>query len=232
MVGLEAGQSAFGDVYAWFVNLLYWPLEYAASAPGDPEEKERLRQDLKERILANLTEEAERLPAGQTGLLALDWLNGRRTPDADQSLKGAIIGLTLGSTAPRIFRALVEATAFGSKAIVERFQQEGVEIKQVVALGGISQKSPFVMQVTADVLDMPIKVAASAQCTALGAAMFGAVAAGAYKDVGEAQRKMGSGFSSTYKPNRKNVRVYAELYRRYLALGQALTPQLRELAGA
>jgi L-ribulokinase len=232
MIGLEAGQSAFGDVYAWFVNLLYWPLEYAESVPKDPVEKDRLRQDLKERILANLTEEAARIPPGQSGLLALDWLNGRRTPDADQSLKGAIIGLTLGSTAPRIFRALVEATAFGSRAIIDRFREQGVEIEQVVALGGISQKSPLVMQITADVLDMPIKVAASEQCTALGAAMFGAVAAGIYDDVAAAQKKMGSGFTKTYKPNRRNAREYDALYRRYLTLGTSLEPQLRELSGA
>jgi L-ribulokinase len=232
MIGLEAGQSAFGDVYAWFVNLLYWPLEYAESAPSDPAEKERLRQDLKDRILANLTDEAARIPAGQSGLLALDWLNGRRTPDADQGLTGAIIGLTLGTTAARMFRALVEATAFGSKAIIDRFREQGVEIEEAVALGGISQKSPFVMQVTADVLDMPIKVAASGQCTALGAAMFGAVAAGVYGSVEEAQKRMGSGFSTTYKPERKNVKTYEGLYRRYLTLGRTLEPQLRELSGA
>jgi len=232
MIGLEAGQSAFGDVYAWFVNLLYWPLEYAESAPNDPEQKERLRQDLKARILVNLTEEAARVPPGQSGLLALDWLNGRRTPDADQNLKGAVIGLTLGTTAPRVFRALVEATAFGSRAIIERFREQGVHIDQVVALGGISQKSPFVMQVTADVLDMPIKVAASEQCTALGAAMFGAVAAGIHESMAAAQDKMGSGFTTTYEPEPRNVRVYEELYRRYLALGTTLEPHLRELSGA
>jgi L-ribulokinase len=232
MIGLEAGQSAFGDVYAWFVNLLYWPLEYAESAPADAVEKERLREDLKDRILANLTEEAARLGPGQSGLLALDGRNGRRTPDADQSLKGAIIGLTLGSTAPRIFRALVEATAFGSRAIIERFREQGVEVKEAIALGGISQKSPMVMQITADVLDMPIKVAASEQCTALGAAMFGAVAAGVHRDVATAQARMGSGFSTTYKPKRESVRVYEELYRRYVTLGTTLEPQLRELSGA
>ncbi|MBN1835679.1 MAG: ribulokinase [Spirochaetales bacterium] len=232
MVGLEAGQSAFGDVYAWFVNLLYWPLEYAESSPEDPDQKDQLRQDLKARILVNLTEEAARIPAGESGLLALDWLNGRRTPDADQSLTGAIVGLTLGSTAPRVFRALVEATAFGSRAIIERFREQGVDVEQVVALGGISQKSPFVMQVTADVLGMPIKVAASEQCTALGAAMFAAVAAGIHPSVPAAQDKMGSGYSTTYQPDPAGVRVYEQLYQRYLALGKALEPQLRELSRA
>jgi len=229
MIGLEAGQSAFGDVYAWLVNLLYWPLQYAESSPKDPEEKEKLRQDIKDKLLQNLTEEAARIPPGQSGLLALDWLNGRRTPDADQSLKGAIIGLSLGTDAPRIFRALVEATAYGSRAIVERFRDEGVTIKEVVALGGISQKSPFVMQVTADVLNMPIKVATSEQTCAIGAAMFAAVAAGIYDSVVAAQDKMSSGFSRTYTPNDANAKVYDGLYKKYLKLGQTLEQQLREL---
>jgi len=229
LIGLEAGQSAFGDVYAWLVNLLYWPLQYAESTPDDPEAQDKLRQDIKDRLLQNLTEEAARVPPGQSGLLALDWLNGRRTPDADQSLKGAIIGLRLGTDPPRIFRALVEATAYGSKAIVERFRAEGVVISDVVALGGIAQKSPFVMQVTSDVLNMPIKVAASEQTCALGAAMFAAVAAGIYGSVAEAQAKMGSGFSRTYTPNPSNAQVYDRLYEKYLQLGKTLEHQLREL---
>lgn len=229
LIGLEAGQSAFGDVYAWFVNLLYWPLEFAESSPPDPAQKESLRQDIKDRILANLSEEAGRLAPGEAGLLALDWLNGRRTPDADQSLKGALAGLTLASTAPRIFRALVEATAFGSRAILERFQREGVRAERVVALGGIAQKSPFVMQVTADVLNVPIQVVASEQACALGAAMFAAVAAGLYPRVTEAQERIGSGFSRTYTPDPQRARAYQGLYKRYLALGRALEPLLREL---
>jgi len=229
LIGLEAGQSAFGDVYAWLVNLLYWPLQYAESTPDDPEAQDKLRQDIKDKLLQNLTEEAARVPPGQSGLLALDWLNGRRTPDADQSLKGAIIGLRLGTDPPRIFRALVEATAYGSRAIVERFRAEGVFISDVVALGGIAQKSPFVMQVTSEVLNMPIKVAASEQTCALGAAMFAAVAAGIYGSVADAQAKMGSGFSRTYTPNPSNAKVYDRLYEKYLQLGKTLEHQLREL---
>jgi L-ribulokinase len=229
LIGLEAGQSAFGDVYAWLVNLLYWPLQYAESAPDDPDTRDRLRQDIKDKLLQNLTEEAARIPPGQSGLLALDWLNGRRTPDADQSLKGAIVGLRLGTDPPRIFRALVEATAYGSRAIVERFRAEGVAIQDVVALGGIAQKSPFVMQVTADVMNMPIKVAASEQTCALGAAMFAAVAAGIYDSVEEAQAKIGSGFSRTYTPDPANTKIYDRLYQKYLQLGETLEQQLREL---
>jgi L-ribulokinase len=229
LIGLEAGQSAFGDVYAWLVNLLYWPLQYAESTPEDPEAKEKLSQDIKDKLLQNLTEEATRIPPGQSGLLALDWLNGRRTPDADQNLKGAIIGLRLGTDPPRIFRALVEATAYGSRAIVERFRSEGVIIEEVVALGGIAQKSPFVMQVTADVLNMPIKVATSEQTCALGAAMFAAVAAGIYDSVADAQAKMGSGFSRSYTPDPANAKIYDRLYEKYLQLGNTLEQPLRDL---
>jgi L-ribulokinase len=228
LIGLEAGQSGFGDVYAWFARLLAWPLE-AIEVPGSPKDAERMRGEIRIRILDRLAEEAGRLSPAETGLLALDWLNGRRTPDADQSLKGAVIGLTLGTTAPAVFRALVEATAFGSKAIVDRFLEQGVAIREVVALGGISQKSPFVMQVTADVLDMPIKVARSEQTTALGAAMFGAVAAGIYGSVPEAQAKMGSGFRTTYTPDPARAGQYRSLYDKYLELGRILEEPLRAL---
>ena len=226
LIGLEAGQSSFGDVYAWFASVLSWPLEAI-----DVKERnaEAVKSAIAGRIMERLNEEADQVPLEETGLLALDWLNGRRTPDADQLLKGAVVGLSLGTTAPRIYRALVEATAFGSRAIAERFRDQGVKIKDVVALGGISQKSPFVMQVSADVLNMPIRVARSEQACALGAGMFAAVAAGRYRDVEAAQKRMGSGFSTTYKPDRKRAAKYEALYRKYLRLGEALAPMLREL---
>jgi L-ribulokinase len=226
LIGLEAGQSSFGDVYAWFAGVLAWPLD---AIEVEESRAEAVKTAIRKRIVAELDQEAAKIPLEETGLLALDWLNGRRTPDADQSLKGAVIGLSLGSSAPKIYRALVEATAFGSRAIAERFREQGVAIKDVVALGGISQKSPFVMQVSADVLNMPIKVARSEQSCALGAGMFAAVAAGRYKSVEAAQKKMGSGFSTTYKPDRKRAARYDELYRRYLELGETLAPMLRAL---
>jgi L-ribulokinase len=221
MVGLEAGQSAFGDVYAWFADLLSWPLKWLDNSLS-PEEA-------RERIFINLTEEAQKMAIENTGLLALDWLNGRRTPDADQNLKGAIIGLTLGSSAPAIFRALVEATAYGSRAIVERLVSSGVEIRQVVAMGGIAHKSPFVMQVSADVMNMPIKVVKSEQTCALGAAMFAAVAAGFHQSLTAAQGKMVGGFSRTYTPIPENVDRYEQLYQSYLKLGETIAGQLRAL---
>jgi len=222
MIGLEAGQSGFGDVFAWFAGLLEWPLDALEVDSADKEE-------IKKKILARLDREADRIPLEETGLLALDWLNGRRTPDADQNLKGAIIGLTLGSTAPKIYRALVESTAFGSRATMDRFISEGVKIDEVVAVGGITKNSPFVMQVTADVMNQPIKVAASEQTCALGAAMFGAVAAGLYANVETAQKHMGSGFSETYTPDPENAARYDRIYQKYLSLGKLLEDQLRDL---
>ncbi|MCF8359800.1 MAG: ribulokinase [Prolixibacteraceae bacterium] len=212
MVGLEAGQSAFGDVYAWFKDVLAWPLQFL----GDEEKAKAIE----EKIIPALTEEAEKIPVEESTILATDWLNGRRTPDANQNLKGTITGLNLGSDAPRIFRALVEATAYGSKAIVERFIENGVQVDSVVAIGGVAKKSDFVMQTLADVMGMPIKVARSEQSVALGAAMFAAVAAGVYPTTNDAQKAMGQGFEKEYKPKAENVDKYKELYEQYLKLGK------------
>lgn len=229
MIGLEAGQSALGDVYAWFRQLLAWPLGTVLPEidPGDGSFIE-LGQKIMAQILPRLDEKAAQLAPGD-GLVALDWLNGRRTPYADQTLKGAVMGLRIGTSAPRFYRGLVEATAFGAKAIVDRFEAEGVQISQVIAMGGIAKKSPLVMQVTADVFNMPIRVAQSEQACALGAAIFGALAAGMYTSVQEAQEKMGGGFSQTYRPTPENVRIYREWYQKYLAFGKMMEGSLREL---
>ncbi len=222
MLGLEAGQSAFGDIYAWFKKVLEWPLQniLAETELVDTEIKQKLIDETSDKIIAKLSIEAEKIPIAESGIVALDWMNGRRTPDANQALKGAITGLNLGSDAPRIFRALVEATAFGSKAINDRFISEGVRIDGVIALGGVAIKSPLVMQIVADVLDMPIKVAHSEQACALGSAMAAAVAAGIYNELGEAQTKMGGGFEKTYQPIPENVEKYQMLYEEYQKLGE------------
>lgn len=195
MEGMEAGQSAFGDLYAWFKKLLLWPVEniLATSQIIEPTVREKLMQEISSKLIVKLSEDAQKIPISESGIVALDWMNGRRTPDANQNLKGVISGLTLGSDAPRIFRALVEATAFGSKAIVDRFVSEGVRVDGVVALGGVAKKSPFVMQILADVLNMPIDVVTSEQTCALGAAMYAAVVSGIYPTVNDAQIKMGQG---------------------------------------
>lgn len=207
--GLEAGQSAFGDIYAWFRELMSWPLRHVAHA--DPA--------LEERILDELTRQAERIDPEESLPLALDWMNGRRTPDANPRVQGALTGLTLSTSAPAIFRALVEATAFGSRAINERMTDEGVEIAGIIALGGIARKSPFVMQVMADVIGLPIRVARTSQTCAAGAAMFAAVAAGLYPSVEEAQRAMGAGFDAEYVPDPARHARYDRVYERYRALG-------------
>jgi L-ribulokinase len=230
MLGLEAGQSAFGDIYAWFKNMILSPAadEIQGSSIIDQITKDALIEQLSERMLSKLTDEASKIPIGKTGLLSVDWMNGRRTPDANQALRGAILGLNLGSNAAGIFRSLVEATCFGSKRIVDRFMDEGIEIRQVVALGGVAKKSPFVMQMMADVLNMPIKVAYSEQTPALGAAMFAATASGIYQKVELAQKAMGSGFDRTYEPAPENVAKYHALYQKYLAAGTFIEQQTKD----
>ncbi|MBN1985424.1 MAG: ribulokinase [Prolixibacteraceae bacterium] len=222
MMGLEAGQSAFGDIYAWFKRVLEWPLKniLAESELLDEVTKQKLINETSDKIIAKLSEEAAKIPIDESGIVALDWMNGRRTPDANQNLKGAIAGLNLGSDAPRIFRALVEATAFGSKAINDRFIAEGVRIDGVIALGGVAKKSPLVMQIVADVLDMPIKVARSEQACALGSAMAAAVAAGVYSSTAEAQKNMGGGIETEYHPIPENVEKYKALYAKYKKFGK------------
>ena len=222
MMGLEAGQSAFGDIYAWFKKILEWPLIniLAETELVDAAIKQKLIEETSDKIIAKLSDAAAKIPIAESGIVALDWMNGRRTPDANQALKGAIAGLNLGSDAPRIFRALVEATAFGSKAINDRFIAEGVRIDGVIALGGVAKKSPFVMQIIADVLDMPIKVARSEQACALGSAMAAAVVAGIYSNTAEAQKKMGSGIETEYLPIAENVEKYKVLYKQYQKFGK------------
>jgi len=222
MLGLEAGQSAFGDIYAWFRKVLDWPLKNILSETRlvDENIRKKLIEETSDKIIAELSEEAAKIPPAESGIIALDWMNGRRTPDANQNLRGAIAGLNLGSDAPRIFRALVEATAFGTKAISDRFESEGVRIDGVVALGGVAKKSPFVMQVIADVLNMPIKVARSEQASALGSAMAAAVAGGIYSTLFEAQGKMGSGIETEYHPIPENAKAYSILYEKYVKFGE------------
>ncbi len=221
MLGLEAGQSAFGDIYAWFRELLMWPVKSFLSSTNiiDPSIADRLQQQIENEVIPQLSKAAADIPVEVSGVVALDWMNGRRTPDANQNLKGAIMGLTLGSDAPRIFKALVEATAFGSRRIIERFREEGVRIDGVIALGGVAKKSPFVMQIVADVLNMPILVAKSEQTCALGSAMAASVAGGIYKSFQVAQENMGAGFENEYHPIAENVNKYDLLYQKYLTFG-------------
>ena len=201
MYGLEAGQSAVGDIFSWFVKHLV-PSEYTSK--GD--------------VHANLERAATKLLPGGSGLLALDWNNGNRTVLVDQQLTGQMIGMTLHTSAPEVYRALIEATAFGALTIIERFEEYGVRVEEVVNCGGIAEKSPLTMQIYADVCNKPMKLSRSPQTCALGAAIFGAVAGGAFKSVQAAQKKMTGIKPTVYRPNKKAAAVYAQLYALYREL--------------
>ena len=214
LIGLEAGQSAFGDIYAWFRDLLSWT---ANTLP----EKERVA--LTGNLLQRLTVEAENLPLTETDPIANDWLNGRRSPFADQTLKGGIMGITLGTTPAQLFKSLVEATAFGSRAILEHLSKEGVRVEEVIGVGGISLKSPYVMQTLADVMGVPIKVAVTQQAGALGAAMLAAVAAGLFDSLQSATDRMEQGNLTTYIPRQEVSLLYKARYERYQSLAHFLS---------
>ena len=216
MIGLEAGQSAFGDTYAWFRNLLSWPLDMLKSSPFlAPHDADTLRDEIRGSMIRSLSAAASALPLREDDPVAIDWLNGRRTPDANQELSGAMIGLNLGTGAPHLFKAWVEATCFGAKAIVDRFNEEGVPVRGLIGMGGVARKSPYIMQVMANVMNMPIKIHRSEQTCAFGASMFAAVAAGLYGKVEDAMERMGQGFDMTFLPQSDLAEVYARRYKKY-----------------
>ena len=213
MIGLEAGQSAFGDLLAWFKSLLTWPLDHLPGLADLLTEEQK--EKLKEELIPRLTAEAEAIPLEESIPVALDWINGRRTPDANQALKSAMIGLSLGTSPAHIFKALVHSICFGSKKIVDRFESEGIAIKKVVGIGGVARKSPFIMQTLANTLNRPIDIAASDYAPALGAAIYAARAAGLYPDVLAASRKLGSKLEASYQPQPESVKAIEPLYRSY-----------------
>ncbi len=200
--GLEAGQSAVGDIFNWWVNYI----QPAGKQAGSHEE---------------LAKGAAKLQAGESGLLSLDWNNGNRTILVDQRLTGLLIGQTLYTTPAEIYRALIEATAFGSLTIINRFEEYGVKIGQVINCGGIAEKSPLTMQIYADVTGRPMKVSRSAQTCALGSAIAGAVVAGIYKTFADAQKAMTGLKPHVFKPNPKAHAVYRQLYGLYRTLHDA-----------
>jgi len=222
MMGMEAGQSAFGDAYAWFRNVLAWPLQniLSQSAIVDSNTAKKLISETADKIIPQLSKQAEQIPLEENAELALDWMNGRRTPDANQELKGAFTGLSLGTDAAKMFRALAEATCYGAKAIVDRFNEQGVPVKGLIGLGGVAKKSPFIMQMMADIMNMPIRIHKSEQTCALGAAMFAATVAGLYTNVEEAMRAMGQGFDAEYHPDAKRAAIFAKRYGQYKQLGK------------
>ena len=201
-LGYEAGQSGVGDIFGWFAAN-YIPEEYTKAAKN-------LNIDI-HTYLSNL---CEKDPVGAHGLVALDWQSGNRSTLVDHQLSGLILGLTLSTRPEEIYRAIVESTAFGARKIVETFNNSGVPVKEFIAAGGLI-KNKFVMQIYADVLNMPIKIINSAQGPALGSAIHAAVAAGKYKNVVEASSKMGGVDSMTYQPNPHNADKYNQLYSIY-----------------
>jgi L-ribulokinase len=224
MIGMEAGQSAFGDVYAWFKNITAWATTsfLSQSAIIDADTAALLQKEINDRLLPELSKAAAALPLHGDDELAIDWLNGRRTPDANQTLQGAISGLNLGTTAPHIFKALAEATCFGAKAIVDRFREQGIPVNGLIGVGGVAKKSTYIMQMMADVMNMPIRIHKSEQTCAAGAAMFAATAAGFYDKVEDAMQAMGQGFDAEYQPQGNLVPLYAERYERYKQLGKCI----------
>jgi L-ribulokinase len=212
--GLEAGQSAVGDIFNWFVDYL------RPAFAEDPSARPRAgRQKIFSH--ADLDKAAAKLQAGESGLLALDWNNGNRTILVDQKLTGLLLGQTLYTTPAEIYRALVEATAFGALTIINRFEEYGVKISSVVNCGGIAEKSPFTMQIYADVTGRPMKISRSAQTCALGSAIAGAVVAGVHPDFASAQRAMTGLKPKIYGPDPKAHAVYRELYPVYQKLHDA-----------
>lgn len=228
MMGMEAGQSAFGDTYAWFKNILSWPLNNLLkdSSVIDTPTAEKLMEEISNKIIHELSLAAAEIPLEDSDELAVDWLNGRRTPDANQLLKASIGGLNLGTDAPRIFKSLVEATCFGAKAITSRFIEEGIAVKGLIGIGGVAKKSPYIMQTMADVMNMPIKIHKSEQTCAAGAAMFAATVAGIYNNVEEAMAAMGQGFEKEYYPDKDKAKIYEKRYLKYQQLGKMTEQQL------
>lgn len=220
LIGFEAGQAGFGDFLAWYKRLILSPVSHLieSSSSLDNCSKERLIAELSDGLLNHLNQEASKVPFN-TSPLAMDWINGRRSPGLNESLKSTLNGLDMSTGSGELFKALVESLCFGSKRIVEWFKQNGVKIDEVIGIGGIAQKSPLLVQTMADVLDMPIGVAASEQTPALGAAIYAAVASGIYSEMQQAIDAIASSKAVEYFPIPDHVDFYEKKYQAYLALG-------------
>ena len=227
MIGMEAGQSAFGDYYAWYKKILTWPiLALKGQDVLSEAEIKKIEDEVFEGLLPALEKEALKIPTTKDSIVALDWINGRRTPYANQNLKAALVGLNLGTEAPHIYKAIVEATAFGARKIVDRFIEEEIRIDEVIATGGVAKKSPFIMQILANVMNKPIKVARSLQTVARGAEIFAAIQSGIYKTAEEAQQYMLDEFEKEYFPEPEKVAIYEELFREYEKVGSFLEKEV------
>lgn len=227
LAAYEAGQSCVGDSFHWFERCCV---------------PEALCREARERscgVQALLTEKAARLRPGQSGLMALDWWNGNRSVLADADLTGLMLGMTLQTTPEEMYRALIESTAYGARMILDTYRESGVPVEGFYASGGVAQKNALAMQIYADVLNMPVHIAAAAQGPALGSAIFAAVAAGVYPDAAAAARAMGGSKATAYLPKAENVKVYEQLYGEYRRLhdcfgrgGNDVMKRLKALKGA
>jgi L-ribulokinase len=206
LYGYEAGQSGVGDIFAWFVDNAVPPVYYEAAAEAGLN------------LHAYLEREAAKQSVGEHGLVALDWWNGNRSTLVNTNLSGLLIGMTLATRAPDIYRALIESTAYGTREIIEAFEDRGITVKELVAAGGLPEKNLLLRQIYADVTGRTFKLAGSAQSPALGAAMHAAVAAGIYDDIHAAADKMGKLSDEVIAPIPENVAVYNELYAEYKLL--------------
>ena len=227
-IGYEAGQSSYGDYYRWFRDLLLWPLKNGAGKTllgREPSEAEC--EAYEKKILPELEKACTGISPCATSPVALDWINGRRTPHANQNLSAWMSGIRLGTDAPAFMRMLLEATAFGSRAIIECFEKNGIKIEKIIAVGGVARKSSIGMQILADVTKRTIQVTESDLSPSIGAAVFAATAAGLYPNVEEAQKKLAPGIDRIYKPNPKTAAVYESLYKKYLQLGAFAEKQLK-----
>jgi L-ribulokinase len=228
LYGYEAGQSGVGDIFAWFAERAVPPEYHEAARTAGTD------------VHAILEEEAARLRPGESGLVALDWWNGNRSVLVDAELSGLVVGMTLATRAPDVYRALLEATAFGTRVIIDAFESAGVPVSRIVACGGLPERNKLLMQIYADVTGREFSVAASAQTPALGAAMFAAVAAGSalggYDSIVDASRQMAHLDEHTYRPVDAHHAVYGELYREYVRLhdlfgrdGESVMKNLRRI---
>lgn len=216
-VAYESGQAAVGDAFDWYIKNCV-PYTYM-------EEARAHNQD----IFSYMTDKAGKLTVGETGLVALDWWNGNRCPYADSELTGAIFGFTLRTKPEEIYRAMLESTAFGTKMIVDNFEQHGLQIREVYATGGISQKNSLMMQIYSDVLGKPVLVPKLRQAGAMGSAVLAAYAAGEYETVSDAAEKMVQLTHTRYTPDLSNTQKYKEIYNRYAELSNMFATEKKHL---
>lgn len=218
LVGVETGQAAFGDIFAWFKKLLVWPLENLKGSV-DSEKYEEFCKEVEDALLPELQKKAEQLP-DEPFPISLDWFNGRRYPNTNDFQSAAISGLRLGMTAPYLYRSLVFGAVCGLARLIKSFEEQGIEIDKVIAVGGISKKSGYVMQMMADVLQKEIEILDAEQTCALGAAIYAAVGAGAYEHAGDACRHMAAKVIRVFEPCEEKGGFYRKQYEKYLELAR------------